>query len=71
MELKIKEGRIEMDKEFVPEKYGMVACPHCSGRGFLIKQPDEINVTLRRVCTKCGGFGALKKEEEVFRSLGN
>jgi hypothetical protein len=30
-----------------------------------------MNITLRRVCTKCGGFGAIKKEEEVFGNLGN
>ena len=69
--LKVKERRIEMDKNFTPEKYGMVICPLCDGRGFLIQQSGQINVTARRVCTKCGGFGAIKKEEEVFRSLEN
>jgi DnaJ-class molecular chaperone len=60
-----------MDKDFVPEKYGMVICPLCGGRGFLIKQSDQIKVTLRKVCTKCGGFGAIKKEEEIFKSPSN
>ena len=60
-----------MDKNYAPEKYGMVICPLCSGRGFMIKRSDRVNVTLRRVCTKCGGFGAIKKEEEVYRSPGN
>ncbi|MBS3918611.1 MAG: hypothetical protein KG012_06955 [Deltaproteobacteria bacterium] len=59
-----------MDKNFAPEKYGMLICPLCSGKGFLIKDSDQINVTLRRVCTKCGGFGATKKEEEAFESWG-
>jgi hypothetical protein len=57
--------RFEMEKDIVPEKYGMVFCPQCSGRGFLVKQSGQNNVTLRRVCARCGGFGAVKKEEEV------
>jgi len=69
--LKVKERRIEMEKNFTPEKYGMVICPLCGGKGFLIKQSGQINVTARRVCTKCEGFGAIKKEEKVFRSLEN
>jgi len=60
-----------MDKNFAPEKYGMVTCPLCVGKGFLINYPDQTNATLRRACTKCGGFGALKKEEGTFGSLGN
>jgi DnaJ-class molecular chaperone len=60
-----------MDKKFAPEKYGMVICPLCSGKGFLLKGSDQINVRLRRVCTECGGFGAIKKEERTFGSLGN
>jgi len=60
-----------MDKNFTPEKYGMMTCPLCSGKGFLIKEFDQIDVTLRRVCTKCGGFGAIKNEEETFRSMEN
>ncbi len=57
--------RFEMEKEIVPEKYGMVFCPFCSGKGFLVKQSEQNNVTLRRVCARCGGFGAVKKEEEA------
>jgi hypothetical protein len=56
-----------MGKDSVPEKYGMATCPLCNGKRFLIKGSDRINVTLRRVCTQCGGFGALKKVE-VFKS---
>jgi DnaJ-class molecular chaperone len=57
-----------MGKDSVPEKYRMATCPLCSGRGFLIKPSDQINITVRKVCAKCGGFGAIKKEEEVFKS---
>ncbi len=60
-----------MYKEFVPEKYGMVLCPLCNGKGFLIKQSGQTNMTSRSVCTKCGGFGAIKKEGVAFRSVEN
>ncbi len=60
-----------MDKNLVPEKYGMVICPLCSGKGFLIKNSYQVNITLRSVCTKCGGFGAIKKGEEIFGNFGN
>jgi hypothetical protein len=64
-------GRIEMDKNFSPEKYGMVICPLCAGKGFLIKDSEGTGVSVRKVCIKCGGFGAVKKEEEAYRSLEN
>lgn len=60
-----------MDKDFVPEKYGMVICPLCNGKGFLIKYSEQVNVMLRKVCTECGGFGAIRMEEEILRSLEN
>jgi DnaJ-class molecular chaperone len=60
-----------MDKNFSPGKYGMVICPLCDGKGFLIKSSEEISVSVRKVCVKCGGFGAIKKEEEAYRNLGN
>ena len=60
-----------MDKNFAPEKYGMVICPHCDGKGFLIKESEGTGVSVRKVCIRCGGFGAIKKEEEVFGSPGN
>ena len=69
--LKVKEGRIEMDKNFAPGKYGMVICPLCHGKGFLTKDSEGTGVSVRKVCVKCGGFGAIKKEEEVFGSPGN
>jgi DnaJ-class molecular chaperone len=68
--LKINEGRIEMDKNFAPGKYGMVICPLCDGKGVLIKDSEGTGVSVRKVCIKCGGFGAIKREEKVFRSLG-
>jgi len=49
----------------------MVICPLCGGKGFLIKFSEQVDVTLRKVCIKCGGFGAIRKEEEAFKSLGN
>jgi len=60
-----------MDKDFVPEKYGMVTCPLCNGKGFLNKSFESIDVSARIVCIKCGGFGAIRKEEDDSRSLGN
>ena len=60
-----------MDKNFAPEKYGMVICPLCGGKGFLTKKSDRVSITLRRVCAKCGGFGAIKKEEDIFGNLKN
>ena len=55
-----------MDKNFAPEKYGMVICPLCNGKGFLIKESPHTNVLLKTACTKCGGFGSVKKEEETL-----
>jgi hypothetical protein len=43
------------NKNFNPEKYGMVACPCCNSRGY-IQNPK------RQCCPKCGGFGFIKKE---------
>jgi DnaJ-class molecular chaperone len=44
-------------KIFIPEKYGMKTCPSCKRPGF-IQNPK------RQPCTKCGGFGFIKKESE-------
>jgi len=60
-----------MDKHFVPEKYGMVLCPLCNGKGFSNKRFDPNGIFVRSVCIKCGGFGAIRKEEEVSRNVGN
>jgi DnaJ-class molecular chaperone len=47
-----------MDKTFDPEKYEMVFCPFCNGKGKFVKNPDGSDV-----CMRCGGFGLIKKEE--------
>jgi DnaJ-class molecular chaperone len=60
-----------MDKKFAPEKYGMMICPLCRGKRVLIKVSDQPQVMLRRVCTECGGFGAIRKEEETFENVRN
>ena len=43
------------NKTLDPEKYGMVVCPLCKGKGFIINPKREC-------CEKCGGFGFIKKE---------
>ena len=43
--------------EFNPEKYGMRFCPSCDGAG---KTPD--NEAGESVCSVCGGFGWIKRE---------
>lgn len=60
-----------MHKDLVPEKYGMVICPLCNGRGFLVKSSNPSNNFSKSVCAKCGGFGAIRKQEELLRSLEN
>jgi DnaJ-class molecular chaperone len=50
-----------MGKIFNPEKYNMIFCPLCRGKGKLLKNPDGFVV-----CEKCGGSGLVKKEEEAF-----
>ena len=49
-----------MGKIFNPEKYGMVLCPDCKGKGKLPKKPDAFIV-----CSRCGGSGAVKKEKRA------
>ena len=48
-------GKIIRNKNFDPEKYGMVACPRCNGNGY-IRSPK------RQCCPTCGGFGFIIKE---------
>jgi DnaJ-class molecular chaperone len=51
-------SRRKMDKKiFQPEKYGMVICPRCSGKG-------HIQNHKRLFCPICGGFGFVRKETE-------
>jgi len=55
-----------MAKTFEPEKYKMVLCPLCKGRGRLPKNPDGFDV-----CRKCEGFGFTKKEMEILEGVEN
>lgn len=52
--------KIEMVRRFNPEKYGMIYCPVCKGIGKLFDELWEGSV-----CQMCGGFGLIRKEEEV------
>ncbi len=50
-----------MEKTFDPEKYEMVFCPICKGKGKLPRNASGFDV-----CRLCGGFGLIKKESEIF-----
>ncbi len=58
-----------MHKKYFPEEYGMVNCPLCNGKRFFIKVSNQINGIDRNVCTKCGGFGAVKYSENISKIL--
>lgn len=49
-----------MGKSFDPEKYRMLFCPDCNGKGKLPKDPDGFIV-----CSRCGGSGAVKRDEKT------
>jgi len=52
----LKNGnKIHMNKTFDSEKYGMIVCPLCDGKGFIID-------TKRKCPQKCGGFWLIKKQ---------
>jgi DnaJ-class molecular chaperone len=53
--LRKTEENYNLNKTFDPEKYGMLLCPLCDGKGFIINPK-------RKCCPKCGGFGLIKKE---------
>lgn len=44
---------------FNPERYGMIFCPECNGRGKISKNVKEFEV-----CMACGGFGLIKAPGE-------
>jgi len=46
-----------MVRNFSPKKYGMIFCPNCSGKGCYGSTHHE-----KEVCSMCGGFGLIKKE---------
>ncbi len=45
----------DLCQRFSPEKYGMIYCPECNGRGKIFKNVREFEV-----CIDCGGFGLIK-----------
>ena len=45
-----------MTKDFNRERYGMLVCPFCVGKGFIVYPK-------RQCCPKCGGFGLIKNEQ--------
>ena len=49
-----------MGKLFDPEKYGILRCPDCKGKGKFPKGPDGFIV-----CSRCGGNGFIKKEKKA------
>jgi hypothetical protein len=49
---------MDMEKTFDAEKYYMAFSPLCMGKGKFPKAPDGFDV-----CSSCGGFGLIKKEE--------
>jgi len=48
-----------MGKTFTPQKYRMVFCPVCNGKGKLPKNAHGFDV-----CKECGGFGFVKRQPE-------
>jgi len=55
-----------MGKTFDHQKYNMVFCSVCNGKGKLPKNSDEFEV-----CKECGGFGLIKKEMGTFEEAEN
>ena len=51
-----------MVKTFNPDKFNMALCPICNGKGKLPKNPNGFDA-----CRRCGGFGLIKKESEIFK----
>jgi hypothetical protein len=56
-----KMQRIQMDKIFYPENYGLLFFPDCKGKGKLHKNPHGFIV-----CSKCGGSRVVRKKKENF-----
>jgi DnaJ-class molecular chaperone len=61
-----KGDRVDMGKTFNPQKYNMAFCSDCNGKGKLTKIPGEFDV-----CRRCGGFGIIKNESEIFEEVNN
>ncbi len=56
--------KIELGRRFNPERYAMIYCPVCKGRGKLFN-----DVGGGAVCKMCGGFGLVRNEEEIKQQL--
>jgi DnaJ-class molecular chaperone len=48
------------NKRLDPGRYGMILCPECKGKGKFLDQDEKVCV-----CSVCGGFGLIKKENNV------
>jgi len=55
-----KAQKIDLGKIFNPEKYGLLCCPDCKGKGKLPKDPHGLVV-----CPRCGGNGVVKKGKQA------
>jgi len=53
----MKRKKEKLNKHFNPEKYKMTYCPYCGGTGKSSDRDKGVNV-----CSQCGGFGWIKKE---------
>jgi len=52
-----------LGERFNPERYGMIFCPQCNGRGKIFKTIKEFEV-----CMACGSFGLIKTPREKQNS---
>jgi DnaJ-class molecular chaperone len=53
----MKDKQMGVTVSFTPERYGMIFCPICSGKGYLERSNGD-----REVCRMCRGFGLIRKE---------
>jgi len=58
----MKREKEKLNRHFNPEKYKMTCCPHCRGRG---KSADDDEGV--KVCSQCGGFGWVRKENKFLK----
>lgn len=48
------------NKRLDPGRYGMILCPECKGKGKFLDQHKKL-----LVCSLCGGFGLVKKKNDL------
>jgi DnaJ-class molecular chaperone len=53
-----KEQEVKAPKTFYPERYNMLLCPECKGKGKITNRSEHI-----KVCPTCGGFGCIRKDD--------